>query len=757
MNSGFFFIKYSRHVIATILCLAVLGFSSLLKIKFDFEIEKYFPAGDENLTYYEDFNKKFNASKRNEYIFIAVKNINGIFQKDFLEKVGTFTNYLKEQKNILEVFSITNLTTIAIIDGTIYHDSLVHISRPELYTEDSINLFKSEEFNSLHLSKNGNFLLISAFTEKGLSSDEKEILINRINLKIDTLKFDEVHRAAKIIVEKTYVDEIEKNFIIYIIAALLIIALTLFLIFRSIIDIVVPFVSIIISVLLTLALVTFSGYTLDSISSLLPSILAIICMSNVIHISVKYKEELANGFSKETALVRTFKEIALATFFSSFTTAIGFFTLCITSVVPIKLFGLFTGLGILIAYVITVAFIFSVYALTPVPANILKKNTGHWEKLVSWIFRKNLSKRYYTFTCAAILILVSIFYISKIEINSSLLINIPKENSLLKEYKFFETQFAGTRIFEMGLSINDPNKNFADISTMREIERVEKFLKDSCGVGLVISPVIFFKTANKILSRGLRSQFALPSSQQNFNTCVHYIKDSEWGAEMFTYLTPDGKQARISGKLPDLTIKEFNALSQKIDQFFLNQASPFSFKYRNTGSGVLLDQVTFLLFDNLIYGLLIGIFIMGLIVGIMFRSVKMGLLMLIPNIIPIMVMGALMGFFNIYLKADTSIIFTIAFGIAVDDTIHLLNKFYSEKKKGLSTLYAMKRSFLTRGKAMILSTVVLSAGFLTLLFSSFQGTFNVGLLITISMIFALVFDLTVTPLIVMLFFKNEKN
>jgi hypothetical protein len=509
-------------------------------------------------------------------------------------------------------------------------------------------------------------------------------------------------------------------------------------------------------VVLTLALVVLTGFSLDTISSLLPSVLSIICMSNVVYVSIKYKDELANGYSREEALERTFKDIGLASFFTSFTTAIGFFTLCLTSVKPIQFFGLIAGFGIMIAYVISFSSIFSIYALTPAPKSMSADNfNSKWSRLIAWIFKKDIRHRRSILVVAIIFTLFSVYFITKIQINSNLLVNIPEKNPILSEYKFFEREFAGTRIFEIGLTMKDTTKILYSVSALKEMQEVETFLKDSCGVGFLISPVVFFKSSFKVLAGGDKSKYILPDSQQDLSTCYHYIAISELGPELFSYLAKDAKYARISGKLPDLTIVEFNRLSEKLERFF--KEKNFSFNYKLTGSSVLLDKVNYILFNDLLYGLMIGVIIMCLIAGLMLRSVRMGFLMLAPEIIPIMIMAAVMGLFDIYMKADTVIIFTIAFGIACDNTIYLMNKFMIEKKKGITTFYAMKRSFLSRGKAMIISTGSLAAGFLSLLFSSFKGTFNVGLLLAVSMIFALLFDLTLTPLMIMLFFKEKKK
>ena len=152
---------------------------------------------------------------------------------------------------------------------------------------------------------------------------------------------------------------------------------------------------------------------------------------------------------------------------------------------------------------------------------------------------------------------------------------------------------------------------------------------------------------------------------------------------------------------------------------------------------------------NLVKGLLIAFVIIGFIVGFMFKSIKLAILTLVPNVLPLLIVTFVMYISGIDLKISTSLIFTLAFGISVDDTLHLLAKYKLEIKKGSSHSLALKRSYLSSGKAIIVTTLILVGGFLTLLFSSFASTFYMGLLVSITLIFAVVLDLLIMPLIIL--------
>jgi len=749
---------YSKNTISVILLFALLSYFPLSNLKFEFNIEKFFPSGDPDLEFFQTFKNQFHSEIDDEYIFIGLKNNEGIFQKEFLEKADSLSRYMASFDSILNVYSLTNTLYIYVKEKKINEAPLVHISQPELYKEDSLKLYQSKEYNNLFISKDGKSIAISAFNTPNLDDEAKDSLLGSIQNLIDQLGFDESHLTAKIRIERTYVSEIEKNLKSYLIISFLLIALVLLFLFRSVRGIILPIITIIIAICWTLALISLLDYPVDIISSLLPPVLAVICMSDVVHISSKYIEELRSGKPKIEALRTTLKEIGLATFFTSITTAIGFFSLCISNIIPIRLFGLFAGVGVLLSFVIAIGFMFSVYMNSPIPKIVgLAHLNRRWIAILSFSLKTLIRNKYLVLGTITLLTVASVYYANKIQINSSLLHEVPRDNPILDDYKFIESQFAGTRSFEMSLMVNDTNESFFIIERLQEMEEIEAFLKDSCGVGFLISPLSFIKSANRAFNGGGSAAYSIPKSPRHVAKYCGDMSLTNWGSQLERYLSRDNRQARISGKLPDLTIKEFEALDDKFAGFFNERIEPFSISYKMTGSALLIDKIAYSLTENLLLGLLIAFCAISLIVAFLFRSFRMVLIVLIPNIIPLIFMAALMGMMGIYLKADTSVIFVVAFGIAVDDSIHFISRFRIELSRGLSVAYAVKRAYLSTGKALVITTLILLAGFVTLIFSSFSGTFYIGLLISFCLVVALVVDLTVLPLLILLFYRKRRK
>ena len=213
----------------------------------------------------------------------------------------------------------------------------------------------------------------------------------------------------------------------------------------------------------------------------------------------------------------------------------------------------------------------------------------------------------------------------------------------------------------------------------------------------------------------------------------------------------------ISGTMGDIGNQEFQKRQSAFDNFMKKQDLCEKMDYRLTGSAVLIDKNMSYMASSMVKGLLLSVGIVALIIGLLFRSIPVMLISLVPNLIPLVTIAGIMGLMGVELKISTAIIFTIAFGIAVDDTIHFLGKYKFELMKGKSPLYALKRSYLTTGKAMILTTLILCSGFLLLMLSSFMGTYYMGILMCVTLFIALIADITILPALLMLFYQRKSR
>ncbi|MBK8609798.1 MAG: MMPL family transporter [Chitinophagaceae bacterium] len=258
----------SRNAVIVILLITLLSLIPLRSLKFEFNIEKLFPAGDTELAFFQEFQQRFSSQIDDEFIFIGLKNNSGIFDHDFLVKTDSLSKYISRLDNIIKIYSLTAFNLIYFNKEELNARPLIHIDRPEMYAADSVYLFQSKEYRNLLISKDGKSIAIAAFNEQNLSDKQKDIILNGIKQKMDALGFDETHITAKIRVERIYISEIEKNLKKYLLLSLLAICMALFVLFRSVKTIILPLLIIVVTIIWALSFIAVTGHSLDITGSL---------------------------------------------------------------------------------------------------------------------------------------------------------------------------------------------------------------------------------------------------------------------------------------------------------------------------------------------------------------------------------------------------------------------------------------------------------------------------------------------------------
>ena len=463
---------------------------------------------------------------------------------------------------------------------------------------------------------------------------------------------------------------------------------------------------------------------------------------------------------------------------TSITTAIGFLTLLTSSIDPICDFGIYSAAGVLIAFILAYSLLPAVLVLTPAPKvnNNVYSNT-FWTKQLHNGFGFLLRNRKLVVASGLLLMIVSGIGLSKIEVNNFLLEDLSETDPFKQEFDYFEESFAGARPFEMAL-IFEQGVSPWDLDALFYQEKLDNYLTTNYGAGNLMSPVAIVKAANRALNGGKDEFHRIPENAQELNKITRNLGKfgSDKLVDLFYYnelqalhetykdsLLVDSimfkghkkNWGRINGKVPDSGSTIFFEKEDSLNSFLSSELDNPYFKARITGTARLIDINNRTLATNMLGGLAIAFAVIALIVGFMFKSIKMIFISLIPNVFPLLVIAGVMGWFGIGLKVSTSIIFTIAFGIAVDDTIHFLTKLRLELAKGKSLPYAIKRTFISTGKAIIVTSLILCGGFLTLIGSDFLSVYYIGLLISITLLMAVLSDLFLLPLLIFWFYGKS--
>ena len=748
--------KLAYVVIFTLAALSLFfSYQIYSNLAADYDFEKFFPKNDPETDFFLEYRDKFTTD--NDFVLIGIANYSGIFDRDFLKRVDELSLDLSKLDYITKVQSPTNLESQVASAGNIFSIPILHFEEEEKFESDSIKIFNSPELVNTFFSEDGKHISIIMEHEEYLSKAKCDSLSEAIDATLINYEFDEIHKAGRAVGQRYFVKRIEMELVIFVSIAIVLITLFLIIAFRSKWGVVVPLVVVLLAVLWLMGLMAMFNKNFNILLTIIPTILFVVGMSDVVHIVSKYFDELRLGKDKIIALKVAFKEIGIATFLTSVTTAIGFLTLISSNILPLQEFGVIAAVGVFVAYILAYTLLPAVLLLSKAPkVSNDKPRDNYWHRklhsFLLWVI-KNKSK---VFVGAVAVLIFCLWGISQIKVNNFLLEDLKENDPLKKDFMYFENVFAGVRPFELFIEVKDENKTILHPQVLKEISKIENYLQEDYGVGFVASPVTAVKMINKVNHQGRQTYYRLPSQEDELDKLSKQIKRFSKSKMMRNLVTEDQTGGRLFGKMGDWGAIEIAKRNEAFDLFVQDNIDTNLIGLRQTGTARLIDLNNELLSSTMITGLIIAFIAIGIIVGLMFKSIKMVLISLVPNVFPLLLVGAFMGFTGIDLKVSTAIIFTIAFGIAVDDTIHFLSKLRLELAKGRSELYAIKRTFIGTGKAIILTSLILVAGFLSLMVSNFKGTFYTGLLVSLTLFFAVFSDLLLLPVLLWMFKKKVK-
>ncbi len=746
--------KYIWSVIAVFTLITVFLGYHITQIRFDYNFENFFPSNDDETAFFLDYREKFNSD--NDFLLISVENENGIFEKSFLEEVEKFSVALGKVKNVEQVRSITNEEEQFIFPGGATA-SKPYIDFNDFDEErDSTRIYKNAELINTFVAENGKALCIFLKHEDYLSKKKSDYLITDIQNASEKVGLANIRIAGRTIGQKYYIDKMIVELTLFVGLSVFLIILFLVIAFKSVWGVIVPQVVIVSSMIWVVGGMGFFDQPMNIILTVLPSIMFVVGMSDVIHLVSRYLDALRVEKDVLTSIRVAVKEVGFATLLTSITTSIGFFSLYFVQVQPIQIFGIIMGIGVLVAFVLTFLTLPVLFYLFPGPKFVRNAPKDHfWKKYLERGYILVLRKRRQVLIISAGVVVVSLIGMFQVETNNLMMDDLKESEPLKKDFDFFDKNFGGIRPYELSITITDTARTVWDKDVLSTLDSVETYLENEFGITVKSSLVKSIKTLNRASHAGNADEYQLPVTNNKIRSFRRALRIADQGSFLRTFVDSTERLTRISGTIGDIGNTAITEKEMAFLEFLKQHDLDGAIEYQTTGTAYLLDKNMRYLAVSLVKGLGVSILIVALIIAFVHRSWRIMVISVVANVLPLIFIAGFMGFVGIELKTSTSIIFTIAFGIAVDDTIHFLGKFKFELMKGKGKLYALKRSYMTTGKAMILTTLILSAGFLLLVFSGFLGTFYMGLLLCITFIVALIADLTLLPVLLLIFYKEK--
>ncbi|GAA4358254.1 MMPL family transporter [Hymenobacter saemangeumensis] len=745
------------------LTLLALGLLSLLSVfyvaqlRFNYNFNDFYPAGDPDLDYYEGYTRRFGND--NDYLLLGLEAPAGrtVFDPGFLRRVDALTRLARQERHVVSVTSPTTLANPVVEGLGFFNLPYLHPDEPGRRAADSVLIYRTPGLVGNVFSPDARAVTLVIQTTPDLRKPPGDSLLAVLRGGLARLQFPEgsYHFAGRAVAQSVFVDRLQFELALFMSLSVLLVTGLLWFTFRTWWGVVMPLVVVLGAILWGLGVMGACGVSIDLMTALLPVMMFVVGTSDTVHIITRYVTELGYGASKKQALLVTLKESGFGSGLSALTTSLGFFTLMTSNIRPIFNFGLFTGIAVLLAFVLSFTLLPALLFLLRKPELRVPRAQGHsWDGVLGRLFRTVLSRRRVVFAVSALVILAAIGFSTRVRINSALLDDLSKNDPVRLDFAFFEKQFAGVRPFELELQPQG-GRSIYDLQVLRQTERIETYLGSTYGLRFAASPVTLVKSVRKALNGGGLAEYRLPADTLELRRLRSKLKLFRKKAEFRALATPDGQAGRLTGRMADVGSIRAGELNAGLRQFIRSSVDSTVLRTRLTGSSNLIDKNNEDLTLNMITGMVIDVAMVALIVLLLFRSGRMVVVVLIPNLVPILVVAGVMGLAGVNMKVSTSIIFTIAFGIAVDDTIHFISKLRLTLAQEPNIFRAVRRTYLMAGKAVIVTSLILVGGFSTLLFSSFDGTFYVGFLIGLTLLFGVVAELTLLPLLILYFYKRK--
>ncbi|WP_111684885.1 efflux RND transporter permease subunit [Winogradskyella tangerina] len=551
------------------------------------------------------------------------------------------------------------------------------------------------------------------------------------------------------------VDEIP----IFIGAALFITSLIFFLFFRSFRATFISLIVVCIGVMWTFGILGLLGYEITVLTALIPPLIIVIGIPNCIFLINKYQHEVRSHGNKVKSLQRVITKIGNATLMTNVTTASGFATFILTESKLLKEFGIVASLSILAIFILCLLIIPIIYTFLPFPKD---RHLEHLNKrwiggFVDWMERMVKHKKITIYVTAFILIMASMIGINKIEISGSLIEDMPQDKQFFKDIRFFEDEFNGIMPLEIMVDTKR-KKGVMKLATLRRINELEELIEEIPELSKPISVVSLVKYSKQAYYNGNPKYYQLPTSQEN-SFILSYAKNSSTDVDLLkNFVDSTGQYARVTTFMKDIGTDKMERIQEmlqtKIDKVFPEER----YEVTMTGKALVFQKGTKYLVRNLVISLTLAIFLISLFMAYLFRSVRMIIVSLIPNLLPLLVTAGLMGYVGVPIKPSTILVFSIAFGISVDDTIHFLAKYRQELQanhwKIRKSVYAALRE---TGISMFYTSIVLFFGFSVFTISSFGGTVALGALVSITLLFAMLSNLLLLPSLLLSLERNIAN
>ncbi|WP_282115817.1 efflux RND transporter permease subunit [Cellulophaga baltica] len=715
---------------------------------------------------YQSFLKTF--GEEGNVMVLAVKD-SSLFTPSKFNRWNKFSKQLAAFPEVDFVLSTDNLQEL--IKDTVKQQFVLQpFIKKAPTTKAEIDTLTSHLFNNLPFyedliyNKETKTIRTIVYLDKDIvnTSARKDFILEDLNQLVKNFEDEtnlDVHVSGmpyiRTMNSQSIINEIGK----FILAALGVTSLIFFFFFRSFRATIISMCVVIIGVMWSFGVLGLLQYEITVLTALIPPLIIVIGIPNCIFLINKYQQEVKKHGNQALSLQRVISKIGNATLMTNITTASGFATFIVTDSQLLKEFGIVASINIIGIFILSLLIIPIVYSFMSLPkTKHLKHLNKRWiDTFVNWMENIVREKRISVYIVSICLLVISIIGIYQIDISGSPIEDMPKKAEFFQDIRFFEKEFDGIMPVEIVVDTKR-KKGVLKPSTLKKMDELSGLIHEIPELSRPVSAVDLVKYSKQAFYSGIPKYYQLPTSQENTFIMDIARKSSSNGNLLKSFVDSTGQTARITTYMKDVKTVRMEAIEGKLKENIDKIFPAERYNVYMTGSALIFLKGTKYLVNNLIMSLALAIGLIGLFMAYLFRSFKMIIISLIPNLLPLVITAGLMGFVGVPIKPSTILVFSIAFGISVDDTIHFLAKYRQELTANnwriKKSVYAALRE---TGVSMFYTSIVLFFGFSVFTISSYGGTVALGALVSATLLFAMLANLILLPSLLLSLERNIAN
>ncbi len=716
---------------------------------------------------YDDFLSKF--GEEGNLIVIGFQDPNFFTPKAFAEWNELMLG-LKSSKNVELVVSISDLKKLQKDTIAQKFELTPLIDSNQIKNQAYLQYIKTELFNNLPFyegllfNKKSGSIRSAIYLKKEIvnTAERKIFIIETLLPKIEKFEKNtgiDLRVSGMPYIRTINAENMKGEIGLFIGAALLITSLIFFFFFRSYRATFISIFILIFGVMWSFGTLGLFNYKITILTAIIPPLIIVIGITNCIFLINKYQQEIKLHQNQAKALQRVISKIGVSTLMTNLTTAAGFATFMITGNELLYEFGLVTSINVITVYLLTLLIVPIMYSFMPMPKekHLYHLSKNYLSTVLGWVEKVVKTKRTYIYTVYVLLLVFSVVGVMQMKVSGSLIGEMPKSASFFKDILFYEKEFNGVMPLEIMINTKH-KKGVMKLSTMKKMDELQKTIEQIPELSKPVSVVNLVKYSKQAFYNGNPEYYELPTSQEQA-FILSYAKNATKNTKdnlMKSYVDSTGQYARITTYMKDIGTKDMakieGKLRIKIEEIFPKDR----YEVTLTGKALVFQKGTTYLINNLIESLLFAILLIAGLMAYMFRSVKMIFVSVITNILPLCITSGLMGYLGIPLKPSTILVFSIAFGISVDNAIQFMAKYRHDLKMNNGKIKKSVFSALQEtGVSTFYTSIVLIFGFAIFTLSSFSGTVALGGLISCTLLFAMFANLLVLPALVLTFEKKK--